>query len=330
MRLFSALCLLILTLEGCVSIPKDTQVSTRRIEVGPGPEDLDLDDYGYQPRLLISCSDRINRDDPQFGEIVAYYPDNGGLDTLPRKGEPNGLRFFPHGIDFAVVNGKPCLYVISHDDLNHRHWVIQYEVFRDHLMWVRDYESPLFTSPNDLAVEPNGNFWVSNDRKNPDKITEMLLGTKKATLVHCDTAGNASIYADGYAMGNGVMLDQRELYWATTRGNTVYRFDPTQNEAPQEWKTVRGGDNLTKFQDKVLVGAHLSNWALFKHSKNIKKPSPTVIYQLSEGKDDPEVLFADHSGRINAGTMGLVFRNKLYIGQVFDNWILEVDLWEGK
>lgn len=314
------ICLLLLA--GCKALPPQTQVQCERIMVGDGPEDMVIDDLSSEPRLLISCNDRRNTD-PQFGEIVAYYPVRRTVDTLPRREEPEGLVFNPHGIDIEQLGQQFYLFVISHDDKSDKHTVIKYVITDKALYWVHTYESPHFRSPNALTVLEDGSFFVSNDRYNRDSRMEMILGKKKSTVVHCTAEGECTIAAEEIAMANGMGVIGDQLYLAATRDNKLfrYRIDGPKLVDRKVIAEVVGPDNIRFDESSILLPCHLRGMAFVRHAKKAKKNSPSVVYRIRDGQE-PEVVFSDREGLINASSTALVYEGKMYISQVFEPWIV--------
>ncbi|MEM7037440.1 MAG: hypothetical protein AAF570_10705 [Bacteroidota bacterium] len=316
----------VMGLASCKSLPPQTTALSKRIYVGPGPEDMVLDDSQSSPRLLISCAER--RDErPDFAGIVAFGLEDGQIDTLKRVGEPGGLVFHPHGIDFAMVDGKPMLYVISHNMKINDHTIVQYEVGEKELKWVRSVRSREFTSPNAVSITKDGNFYVSNDRRNGKGWGEAFWRKKVATVVYCTAEGECNVAATKVAFGNGIVNRDGHVYQASTTGNVVYRYKVDRHRLTDREviAKVTGPDNLRFSKNGILVACHVRGVAFLRHFNNPKNLSPTVVYEIPKG-GEPRCIYSDDGSNISAGATGLIYKNKLYVNQVMENWIVVVDL----
>lgn len=314
---------------GCVALPKVTEQASRMIAVPPGPEDMVVDEYNGGVRILISCDDRRQEKKLPDGWIVAYTPLTGKLDTLVRMGEPVKRPFHPHGIDLAMVDGEKRLYVVCHDKVGKKHWIAEYKVGEFALEWLRDYDSPLITSPNAVAAMPGGGCYVSNDRKNHDSMWEAILKQKKATVVRCTEGGDAKVVVPRVMYGNGITVGgDGMVYQASTRGNKIFAYHVTEDSLvePSVVAKLVGPDNLRWEGNDLLVVCHLRGLAFLRHAKNAEKGSPTVVYQVPIDGEKPKVLYANRGQPISAGSTAVIVDGKLYVCQVFEPGILEVVL----
>ncbi len=320
-------CLLVIAMMGCRSIPKETNQATRRIEMGPGPEDIVLDDFGSQPRLLVSSMDRRTAEPETQGGIWSYDLATGETKLLPRMEEPPGIIFRPHGISLQQVDNKLWLWIISHGPEPGQHFVHTYAVFPDQLVYLQTYTSPLFRSPNEVYAMPDGSFYLSNDSYT-GKNKELLLGQKKCEIIRVSREGEAEVVVEKVGMGNGVYEENGFLYVAATRENKVFRY---RIEAETPWKaetTVKcpGPDNLTPSELGLLTVGHAKPLAFVRHAKKPSNISPTIVYRLDLETGTSEPLFVDKGDQISAGSTVVVWKDKMYISQVFEGWLLEVKM----
>jgi hypothetical protein len=90
---------------------------------------------------------------------------------------------------------------------------------------------------------------------------------------------------------------------------------------------VKGPDNIRLDGNDLIVACHLKSFAFLHHMKDSTKHSPTTVYRVaSDGTQKPTVLYFNKGEVIDACATGLVFRNKLYLSQVFDPQVVVVDL----
>jgi hypothetical protein len=336
----------LIALPGCKSLPEVSQEPVRKIEVGWGPEDLVLDTFVVSNRLLISCDDRRN-EPGLFSGIVAYDLETGEIDTLERRGEPEEMKFHPHGISLRMVGNQALLLVISHEEEGTTsgksmkdepsHPIIAYEVKEDHLIWLKTYQSDLFRSPNSVLVLESGDFYVSNDSYKRHGFLEMALRKKKSQLVFCEAGGDCRVVEEKVAYGNGLAYRDGYLYQGATRGNVVYRYkvspDGSLTGKVVVCKDLTGADNLRFYGDDILVASHPRPFAFIGHAKDPAKHSPSMVSKFSPQDFDPktgpilpQVVYFDDGSTISASATGLIVGQKLYVSQVFQPYIVEVDL----
>ena len=87
-----------------------------------------------------------------------------------------------------------------------------------------------------------------------------------------------------------------------------------------------GYDNITISGNDLIIVAHPKPLKFLAHMKNAAKPSPGITYAVNYNTLASRVIFADDGKRISCNSTGLIYKNKLYIAQVFEPFILEVDL----
>ncbi len=296
------------------------------IEGIPGPEDLVLDG----DRLLVSSENR--REPGSEGAIFAIDLALLEPEELPRIGEPQDLSFHPHGIDLVTGDdGVARLYVISHrregEGAGPRHAVCVYEVLPHGLSFLERLEDPLLTSPNDLAALPDGGLYVTNDRANDQGYGEVILRQKRATVAYYDGAGTWSVAAGELGMPNGIAVDGDTVLVALTRENALLRFRRAADGSLGERERVArlvGPDNLTLVDGGVLVATHEKPGRFLAHSRNPAKTSPTRVYRVDLESGEAALWYTDEGGTISAGSTAVLAGDQLYLGQVFDPFVLRV------
>ncbi|MBW1710043.1 MAG: SMP-30/gluconolactonase/LRE family protein [Deltaproteobacteria bacterium] len=318
---------LALLLTACGSLPTGQEYRCEPISSIPGPEDIVIDKWNNPPRLLVSSTDRRNPDNP--GQIYAVDLKTSGVKPLPRQGEMNGLSFHPHGLDIIQdQNGRVLLYVITHrrEGQGAKHAVLVYAVEPDRLVLKKILEDPLLISPNDLAGQPDGGIYVSNDRSAKGGMLELALKLKRSTIVYYDGFGTWSIAAERLAMANGLAIAGGKLFVAATREDAIFSFiiQPGGTLSNKRlFASVKGPDNFFVSGNNLLVGAHLNTLALMRHSGNPEKKAPSVIYQIYLSSGDTQPLFTDDGTKISGASVGVLYGDILYIGQIFDDFILK-------
>jgi hypothetical protein len=290
----------------------------------PGPEDLVLDG---PDRLLVSSQDR-RTEPPPPGAVYALDMPSGEVAELPRMGEPEGMPFHPHGMDLVRGDdGILRLYVINHrlDGQDPPHAIVVYRVLADRLEFLELLEDPLLASPNDLAALPDGQLYVGNDRSAGGGLTEMVLGLKKSTVVHFDGQGTWKVVAEGLAYTNGIAVLGHRVIVAATRENAIYSYARL-GDGSLTLKTrvarVPGPDNFFVAGDDLFVAVHPRPLAFVAHARNPAKPSPSHVYRMDLATYEMELLFADDGHGISASSTGIWIDQTLWIGQVFDPFVV--------
>ncbi len=324
----------IAVIASCASVPKNSENATRQIKCGPGPEDIVIDSTSSSPRILISCNQRrTNKKHPElypyFGEIMEYRFDGQEAKPLARTGEPAGFVFNPHGIDIIKRDGKTYLYVVSHRDDLKQHFITVYKVEADKLVFEKQLSSAFLVSPNDCAAGPNGSVYVTNDSGKRGAFSEKFFKRKRANVVMFDSLGHCSVVAEKLAYANGVYVLDTNVYVSTVQQKALFKYDMNANGTLKLDTNIAkfyGYDNITLYKDELIVVAHPKPFKFLAHMKKASKPSPGITYGINYKTLASRVVFADDGKRISCNSTGLIFRNKLYIAQVFQPFILEVDL----
>lgn len=332
---FICLSFLTLILFGCASVPPNTPKADSKLNeiyVGPGPEDIVLDQSSAYPRLLVSCAER--RKKKHYGEIFEINLSDHSSKVLPRVDTPDSLQFRPHGIDLQLHDGKPYLYAISHEksEKGTQHFIIKYLVEQDKLVYQDAYNDPEYTiSPNDLAVAPNGEIYFSNDASKHGSLMQAALKMKTSSIGYYNPSTKKWALYDkgGMSYANGVAIRADKVYVSSVQSNRIFEYERAADGSLSNRKDlceIPGLDNLTFNGENLVTTSHPKPVKFIKHAKNTTKLSPSVIYQAGLDGSAPIVLFADDGTRISAASTGLVYKDKLYIAQVFDSFVLEVDL----
>lgn len=323
--ILTAICLSA-SLAGCVSIPKGPLTGGEKIVVGPGTEDMILDDFGDSPRVLISCDDRRHGNKPSFSGICSYDPASRRVDTLTIKEYPHGMAFRPHGIDLQQIGQRLHLFVVCHDDSAGHHWVADFQVDGNDLLWVQNYQAGMLTSPNEVCAMPNGDLYVTNDHLKRGNLAESFFKKKVAEITHFRPDASHQVAYKGIAYGNGITQRNGYVYAAATVENAVYRFkvnpDGTLGEKTRIAK-VKGPDNLRWDGDDLLVVCHLRLLKFVAHAKDAHKISPTAVYRIQLGSKKPIAVYGDKGKTISAGSTAIMWKDRLLVSQVFENWIIE-------
>lgn len=326
---FIAICVFLV--GSCAKLPTNSNYPSTNITVGYGPEDMVLDTLTANalPRMLVSCSARRPHEKPH-GEIWAIDLQNDKTSILPRKNEPAGMGFNPHGIDIVKrTDGKTYLYVVNHQDSIEKQSILTYVVTKDALLYENSYENPLLSSPNDVCFAPSGGFYWSNDLSSRKaSLFEPLFRIKGGYIGHSDQKDIWKKSKNKFAYTNGLAVINNDLYISTVIQSKIFRF-PNQDltQKPETIGKVPGGDNITLLPDgNFLVTAHLRQIKFLKHRKDSQQKSPSVVYRVNPSNKEIRVVYADDGHKISAASTAIWYNGHLYICQVFDNFILKTEI----
>lgn len=345
----------------CAGLPPSRVKQCERLVTGPGPEDFVLDRSTASPRILVSSHDRRQW---TRGGIFVFDPGQPEAhEPLPREGEPTDLFFAPHGMDILVSEGRSYLFTISHGRHREagRQQVLVYRILPKALRFVTAIESPLFTSPNDVAVDPAGGFYVSNDARSRGSLTEMLFALRRSSVVYCpyvpgaaattgaknaapiSAEGRASrsptciVAADRLAMANGVAVRGSAVFVSTTRGGNLTRFQRGPDGRLTDPRVLFSAPSLDNLfflspdgqngaRTEVLVASHPAGVAFLRHARDGKVPSPSVIYAVDIETGAARSLYANDGTEISAASGAFELDGWLYISQVFEPHLLRCSL----
>lgn len=351
---------LLVLLASCATMPKNTEATSRQIVCGPGPEDIELDSSAGKPRLIISCAQRRESSKKAtydaFGEMMEYGFDGKPATIMPRIGGPTGAMFNPHGFSIAKVGGKSLLYVISHakpsPKIKENHIEV-YEIQGSNLLHVKTISGPELISPNDCFANKEGRVYFTNDGGKGNYLWEKLWRLKKSTVYCVMPDGSINLVFNKLAYANGVYEDLykaasftindagkqvqadsvtvRYLFVSTVQQKGMFYstmgLEPNYNQLGNALP-VMGQDNIMRCGNNLVVACHPKPLKFLKHAVNPKKLSPTHVYtvDIATGSQAINRIFVDDGSRISTGSTAIIYKDKLYISQVFQPYILEVDI----
>lgn len=314
---------LFLIFTACKSYEKFPE-SCYKIEGIPGPEDFVF--LKEENSFLISSHNRRNFE--LLGEIYYYNIITKELKVVKRLEEPNELSFRPHGMDFYNNH----LYVVLHGKETNSAWhgVGIYKWNGKELIFKKLVEDSKFHSPNDIAVLSENIFFITNDTKKRGSLWELILtstfGINKGTIVVCDMIQNKCEYIqEKLGFPNGIAIYKNQLLVATTLENKIYQFDIVNQIQLSNKKIISeitAGDNIIILNDKLYITSHPSLWKFLRHSYDTENFSPSRGYEINLSNYNSKLIFSDDGRRISASSVFLKLDQDLYIGQVFDPFII--------
>ena len=320
----SWLLLSITVLTNC-AIPKTTQryAIWSKYNTSGGAEDILIDTLtnASAPRIITSCADYANKG--TTNAIQAIELTTKRVHSFVRINEPANMPFKPHGIDLSRFNDSLFLYVINHENET-KTSILTYYIKDTILLLTKRYTSPLLISPNDISVNNKQELYVTNDRSRKYNTLGVLLKLKKGTVVKISN-DICTVFSTGYCYANGIISCDSGVYISTVRLNKL--FFVKYNSGIYKKQVVakfKGQDNITFSNNKLYVTSHQKQIKFVRHAKNQAIISPSVVYEIDLATKHKRVIYSNNGREISAATTALMFRNKLYLSQLFIPFVLEV------
>lgn len=309
----------------------------------PGPEDMALSKM--HNILFVTSDDRRNFE--RTGSLFRMFVDICD-DSLVRLDSNYPEHFHPHGMSIFENRTVVQLYVISHPlSKIHAHSIeiFSYDLATQSLVHFETlYDNSLLTSPNDLIVIGLNLLLVSNDHKDGsmvEKVMDDISKTRSSTLVYFNGAKWSKVETSPLsAFGNGLILvtEQSEefLYRSSTTDYSLLKYRLTRTLHSDEIslsfvleeKLAMAPDNLEldATTGGILIAGHPSTAMFMLHAIfHIPIPSSVVTYFGANRSIVP--LYVDPVGtEISASSTAIRHDNKLYVGQVFDPFVLMCDI----
>jgi len=117
------------------------------------------------------------------------------------------------------------------------------------------------------------------------------------------------------------------IYVSCATGNKIYSFDFKDKHLINKRLVakLKGPDNISIDKDGIWVACHLKTMAFIKHIKNSKNISPTAIYNIKPDSNKSHMVFKNNGKWISAGSVAVPYSGSLYIGQIFDPFIIKTE-----
>jgi arylesterase / paraoxonase len=300
-----------------------------------GTEDLDID---YKKGLLfISSSDRWKqlKGEPVEGSIFLLQLDSGIAPTkIPTTYQ--GV-FRPHGISFLSLQTGDYLFVVNHNDEGN--YVELFEFTRDTLFHQKSYADQTMCCPNDVVGVGVDKFYVTNDhgtKKGTLRKFEDYLRIPLSYLLYYDGAHFTKAY-EGLTYGNGVNIsnDGSTLYLTHTTGRELLTLDRNKETGKitllNKLNLSSGLDNVSVDEnDDLWIGSHPKMLKFIGHATDSLKKSPSQVFKLSPKADRAdysiEEIYLNDGEEISASSVAIHYKNELFVGGVFENKLLRINL----
>ncbi len=315
------------------------QTDVDSLYVGYGPEDIAFDNSQGYPRLLVPCANR-RETEPEFTEVISIDLRDHSIDTLKRTNEPADLCFRPHGIDLITNDvGETKVFFTCHSHIDEKTTidrVVKYRLERDELVFEADYvdkTKKYMRSPNDVAALPDESFYISNDSWKKTKLGlafEKIFQRRSSRISYYDKDKGWRVVAKRMAYANGIQATEDQVMVAGTfkKDLRIYQRSPNGDLTKTDnIKVASGLDNITYVNEsQVLIPAHTKFTAFLKHLKDPQRYSPQAVYLVDLKTKEVSEVFANDGSLVNACATAYYYNGKLYLGQVFNPYILVVDM----
>lgn len=324
--------------KGCKKIEKGLykkDYDRYRISTRVGPEDLVLDTLTKEgPRLIMGSAEYRKKKkyhaDQHQGSILfqPLYDD----EATPEPFKLNGYSdedFHPHGLCVAQINEKPYLFVISHEQKNTVHKIIQFEITGNTLTFVKAYSSeqiPEISSPNDLFVTSDGSIYFTN----PGKLTlwTAIFKKRKGHIGYISPEGKAKKLIAGLIYPNGILVHQQELFITTTMTNELQRYKlagpgKLTGDQMKVLAKIKGGDNISITGNTLYIAHHPKKLRFsFYANNNGKSPSRVTSYDLHT--NFCQQVFISNGKLLSGSSTAVYYDNHLYVTQVILGYFVQI------
>ncbi len=310
-----------------------TPANSRQIGTAAGPEDMVIDTSTGSPRLIISCGDFAQAAHPQSraSAQIYYYDFATGVSKPFEVGEVDSIRrFFPHGISKHPTRSE--LYVIAHTEEEKKNYVIVYSIEETRLIPLRVISSTRFlSSPNDLSVTRDGSFYLTNSGSYKWwSLIPRFFGFSLSKVVYFD--GNEhkfTVAGKRFWSANGVHATDDAVFVSDAFKARVKRYVAGEDHAlgkARKSKIGFGGDNFSESDGVLYLAKHDKG---IKLKKPIKDPTYRLPFRIFEVDAHTGVAkeWKSHNGeQITCVSIAIVHNGYLYLGQMYNSYILEVKL----
>jgi arylesterase/paraoxonase len=298
-----------------------------------GPEDLTIHPRTGIAYIAAADCRSVFGGGPGRGAIYAYDLKAASprlLNLTPGADED----FRPHGLSLWVGDdGLDVLYVINH--AGDRHTIEVYDFVSTKLVHRETLSDPLLMTPNDLVAVGRDRLYVTNDHANAAGLARTLEDYPRrsiSTVVYYE-GERFTVAASGIRYPNGINVspDGRTLYVASTTGGDVFlfRIDPDSGrlEARGSIEIGSGVDNVEVDEAGDLwIGAHPKLLTFVQHAGDASRLAPSHIVRVGAPDSDAllvEEVFLSVGDDLSGSSVGAVWGNRLLIGAVFDDHILD-------
>ena len=323
------LCIVFLLCYSCKSTDIYFSHPYQKITTLPGPEDMVLDTLGPDRQIIIACATRRKNENFVAG-IQSYNFKTNTIQTLPIQGLPDSIRFNPHGIDLGQYKGKKILWVINHEDEKNRQSILRFMIGPTAMVYDTVFVHKNIISPNDVCDGGNGTFYFTNDASSRKSGLELLFKVKGGSIVYYN-GKDFQVFNKKFAYPNGIIKFRNKLFFSTSRQNKIFSItlnaDGSMMKDSVELITKgTSWDNFSVNGDHLICMTHTHPVKFLKHRNNQENHSPCQVYTINPITKSKGIVYHTDGESISAGSTAIYYKGDLYICQVFDPYILKVNL----
>lgn len=297
-----------------------------------GVEDISIDQASGV--AYMSATDRRAQQQGKAPAGAIFRYDLRNPQAVPQRISDEPEDFAPHGLSlWRSPAGEIELYVIDHARGQHR--VHRYRVGEyggtSRLELLQTYDSPLFVSPNDLAVVGAGRFYVTNDHyfvRQPWRTLEDYLRLPISQLLYVDQ-GQARVVQTGLAFANGVAwhAERQELFVAALGSNQILAYRVQADGQLRERARLDANsavDNIEMGDDGYLwIGAHPKPLQFVGHANNPPSLSASQVLRMNPQTGALSVVYQNTGQEISGSSVGAQWNDRLLIGSVFEPFFVD-------
>ena len=88
---------------------------------------------------------------------------------------------------------------------------------------------------------------------------------------------------------------------------------------------LKGNDNIRVVDGMIYVAGHVKPFKFIAHASSSANISPVEVWKVNPETRDITTIYYTEGQAISAGSTAVMLEGKLYICQVFDPYILELE-----
>jgi arylesterase/paraoxonase len=305
-----------------------------------GPEDVE---YSEKYKTLFISSDHRPEEPGQAtpdGGIYAWGMEPGARPRLLVPLVKLDFEFHPHGIAIQDLPDGVRIWAVSH-----RLAETTIEVFlwkSGSFTFERTLKDPLLMNANDLVAVDQTRFYTTHDHGSASPRLARLedytrIGRGYITFFD---GTHFTVKEDGIRFANGIVFSgdpakpETKLLVASMLGKAVQVYGRDVSTAnltlEHEIDLDSCPDNLSRdAAGDIWIGAHPKMLSLKAMNEDRHKKSPAVVYRLSHvlsASPQIEEVFVDDGSKLSAASVAFHLGNRLIIGSVFDDHLLDCAL----
>ncbi|MCB1147001.1 MAG: SMP-30/gluconolactonase/LRE family protein, partial [Leptospiraceae bacterium] len=220
--------------------------------------------------------------------------------------------------------------------------IIVYQIKPEQLEYMGHVRDEKIVSPNDVIITAKGDFYITNDARDRGSLWDIYWRREISTVVFCNLEIDSEkiskkfckVAAENLALPNSLAIQGNKMYVSTTRQNKIFEYDIEAGGELSNQRAVAEGvgfdnlswSNIETGSGMLLTAEHASDWKFFRHVSSSENIAPSLVSMIDITTSEKKVLYANEGSEISAASGAIIFKNILYISQVFDDFILACKL----